>query len=218
MRAEPGGPEASGQGHLPCRNLWYGSARELALALEKAPGVRRLHVFDLAPRLMRGLYSACFAAADGSVHRFLAPYYDVGRLRRELAGLRDAVRRLGLPVVDGRIEIGAVTGERLHYFLPNVDEARGEKERERCRLSSHRMWLGAVAGAGKDAAVLRLADEGGETTVACATVCGEHYLIRLGNQPRRSVSDVRRRLPRLAMTDLEPGTALWQDVMGDWRP
>ncbi len=201
------------------RLVWHATVRQLARALGGVSTTsRRLYVFDIPPRLMRGLYAASFAGAEGSVHRCLAPYYDPATLREEREPLERAVRRLGLPVVDGRLEVGASTGDLLHYFLANVDAAQGAGEELERRRQNLGAWVGAVQGMGGGEVHLRSVDGPGPGPILAASAGREHLLIRLGAEAA-AVADVLRRLAyreRRTLERIGAGSALHRDIMGEW--
>jgi len=198
------------------RLVWHEGLGELAQALLRARGgtERRLHVFDIPPRLVRGLFAASFA--DGNViHRCLAPYYEKSALDRERDSLEAAVRWMGVRVVDGRVEIGAGTGEVLSYFLANDDDATDEDRAEMWRRESYHQWLDAAKELGPTARV-RVAPVTEAGTVVAASGRGVHYLIRLDGQGCRNPKDAVRRLRRAQADELREDSALYRDIMGEW--
>lgn len=213
MTRRAGGEEGEGGR---CRNVWHRTPAELAAKLARADGVRRLHAFDIVPQVMRGLYSACFAAADGAVHRYLTSYYLPGELREKLQVLERTVRRLGVVTVDGRIEVGAGTGERLHYFLPDLARARTGDERRQLRRDGYRAWRAAASGAADRGVRVLEETEGG--CVVCVSSAHDHYLFRFGNEPDAYPPWEAVRLELDEKKRLVPTDPLWQDVMGRWLP
>lgn len=194
--------------------MWHEDPAALAAALGRVRGVRRIHLFDIAPRAMRGLYSACFAAADGAVHRYLTSYYQPGALREELGPLAAMIRKRGVPSVDGRIEVGAGTGQRLHYFLPDLERERSDWDRRKRRREGYGAWRAAATREVSGALRLLRDPDGGP--VACASGGVDHYLFRLAaEEDPRGVSA---QLGLAGVEDLAPETALWQDIMGQWLP
>jgi hypothetical protein len=69
----------------PYRLVWHPTVKELARALRRADPdwVGRIHVFDIPPQAMPGLFAASFAAGDGAVHRCVVSYVDSNQLRIE---------------------------------------------------------------------------------------------------------------------------------------
>jgi len=201
------------------RIVWHAAARDLARTLRgERGGGRRLYVFDILPRLMRGLYAATFAGADGAVHRYLAPYYDPEALREAIQPLEQAVRWLGLRVVDGRLEIGAHTGDRLHYFLANVDAAQGAEEAGERRRQNRQAWLEAVRELTGGDLRVRSVEGLGPGPVLAASAGREHLLIRLEAEPG-ALADALRGLGhrgRVAIGKICAESALHRDILGEW--
>jgi hypothetical protein len=164
--------------------------------------------------VIRGLFAASFT--DGNViHRCLAPYYERETLDRERDSLEAAVRWMGVRVVDGRVELGATTGEILHYFLANDDDPSDADRAELWRRESYHQWLDAVrqAGAGAEVRVVSVSEVG---TVVAASQRSAHYLIRLDGVGARNLKDALSRLRRTVAGKLSEDSALFHDIMGEW--
>ncbi len=179
--------------------------------------VARVHRFCIEPRIMRGLCAASFVLRDVEVHRFLTSYYYEPNLEEQTAPLENAIRWRRLPCVDGRVEIGANSGDLLRYFLPNAEGAGGPKGAEARRQDGFEAWLAAARNLDRGGPVLTLVDEGEWGTVVGASVGHDHCLIRLDGGGSRTWAGARKRLPRARTRKLSPDSALYRDIMGDWR-
>lgn len=169
-------------------------------------------MFDIPPRLMPGLYAAAFAGEDATVHRHLGSYYDPAALRDECRPLAETARRLGLRLVDGRLEIGRNTGDLLHYFLANVEGAGGPGGVRARREASWRAWVEAVGELDPGKLCLRELRADGAEPVWVASAQGQHYLIRRGEARAAAL----RRLGRGDPGALEPASPLHRDILGEW--
>ena len=85
--------------------------------------VAPVHLFDIPPQVMRGLFSVALVTAEGELHRCVLPYRDTAALVAERRLLANLLLWGELSQAEGRIEIGANTGSLLRYFLPNAADA-----------------------------------------------------------------------------------------------
>lgn len=199
------------------RVCWHPSARDLALALRReGTRVRRLYVFDIPPRLMPGLYAAAFAGTDGTLHRHLSSYYDPVTLRDECRPLAETARRLGVRPADGRLEIGRNTGDLLHYFLANVEEAAGPGGMRARREESRRAWVEAIEELASPDLRIREMQVAGAEPVWVASAERQHFLFRRDGAKGAPRAAALRRLGGGDISSLEPETPLHRDILGEW--
>lgn len=196
---------------------WHDSPQRLAAALRATgPGrVRRVHVFQLPPGILGGLYAASFYDGADRVHRCLTTYANPAPLEWALRPLREALSALRVPAVEGRVEVGRNTGEVLHYFLPGGEDSDRPGQVQARRDAAREAWLLAAAEAPP---LLRRVEADGDGLVLCASAAHEHFLIRLEEGGGgTTLADVLRRLGVALAGDLAADHPLTRDILGEWR-
>ncbi len=175
--------------------------------------VAPVHLFDIPPQVMRGLFSVALVTAEGELHRCVLPYRDAAALTAERSLLANLLLWGELSQAEGRIEIGANTGSLLRYFLPNTADA-GELAR-RHQDRSHADWQAAAGRAAGPRQVWQVRAEGG-VVVGGITVAGVHYLVRLPSAGAQRLEAARCRLGCRIVGTVPTGGPLARDVLGEW--
>ncbi|MBI5014122.1 MAG: hypothetical protein HZB55_01360 [Deltaproteobacteria bacterium] len=180
--------------------------------------MRCVHVFQLPPGVLGGLYAASFYDEEGILHRCMTPYSDPALLEWTLRPLRDALTTVAAPVVEGRVELGRHTGGVLHYFLPSAEPGDRSTEAREKRAAAQQAWQRATQGAPLGPAVLRRVEADGSGVVLCASAGEHHFLIRLTGDGRDPLGDFLSRAGEggPAIGTLRADEPLCRDVMGEW--
>lgn len=175
--------------------------------------VAPVHVFDLPPQVMRGLFSVALVTGDGELHRCVLPYQDAAVLIEERRRLARLLLRVELDQVAGRIEVGANTGALLRYFLPDGPEGeQGKRHQDR----SHGDWHAAAERAPSPRQLWQVGTDG-EAAVGGITAGGVHHLVRLRGDGAQRLESARRRLGCRIVGRLPAASALARDVLGEWQ-
>lgn len=184
------------------------------LRRQVAQVVPPVHVFDIPPQVIRGLFSVAWVERGGTLHRCELPYLDGAAIAADRRLLAKLLRWGEVARTAGRIEVGANTGELLRYFLPDSAEKgrRGPRRAERCRLE----WLSAARRAAGPKRVW-LAGEPGGGKVGGISVSGAHLLVRLPAGEPAQLQDVCRQLGCEGGGEVSRDSALFRDVMGEWQ-
>ncbi len=175
--------------------------------------VAPVHLFDIPPQVMRGLFSVALVTAEGELHRCVLPYRDAATLAAERSLLANLLLWGELSQAEGRIEIGANTGSLLRYFLPNAADD-GELVR-RHQDRSHADWQAAAERASGPRQVWQVR-AGDGVVVGGITVAGVHYLVRLQRDGEQWLEAARRRLGCCIVGTVPAGGPLARDVLGEW--
>lgn len=196
--------------------MWHADPAQLADALRRAGSsrVQRVHVFQMPPGLLGGIYAASFADGEGAVHRCLVSYANDALLGKVLRPLREAIDSLALPTPEGRVEVGANTGEELHYFLPSVEESDSKTQAQKKRGAARRAWRRVASQEARELQQLS-APEVGE--VLCASAPGRHLLIRFDATWQTTAEEVAAGLGLPLTGALSPESSLGRDILGEWR-
>ena len=201
----------------PFHLVWHRTLRQMSDQVRRlAPQVRSpVHVFDIRPQVMRGLYSVALATRGGELHRCVAPYRDPRALADDRMLLEKILCWRELEQVEGRIELGVNTGELLRYFLPSLEKVVDRPTRARAERG-RRVWLEAAAAGDGPVVVRRLrSEEDGE--IGCISRGGVHWLLRLGGQGRGRLAAAATHLGCAEIEAVDAGSALYRDVMGEWQ-
>ena len=208
--------QAQSESHTEDRAVDYRTLHALCEQLRRqvTQVVPPVHVFDIPPQVMRGLFSVAWVTRGGTLHRCELPYLDPDAIAGERRLLAKLLQWGEVARTVGRIEVGANTGELLRYFLPDSVEQgrRGPRRPERCHVE----WLSAGRlGAGPKR--VWLVGETGGGKIGGISVAGAHLLVRLPADAAARLHSVCQQLGCSGIGEVPRDSPLFRDVMGEWQ-